>query len=187
MQRYMLRSIFCSIIVLFSMQAVAGKHSCPEPKNAVSSPAFSNGGRIPAKFTCQGSNISPQLFFGCLPHHTCSLVLIVDDPDAPAPFPNPFVHWVVYDLPAIKTLPENVDIAALFSCAREGINNFGNIGYDGPCPPVGNGVHHYNFNVYALNIRSLGLAPGATKEQVVNAMRGHILRRGLLIGTYIIP
>lgn len=140
--------------------------------------------KIPAQFTCQGANISPELHWRNVSKQAKSIVIIVDDPDAPAPFPTPFVHWVVYDLPVTTVIPGNVNIPFAYPTAKVGINDFGIIGYSGPCPPRGDGTHRYRFKVYAVNISTLGLASGSTKTQVTNAIKGHILQHGTLIGTY---
>ena len=147
----------------------------------VSSLAFSNGDRIPAKFTCQGQDVSPPLAWGNPPAGTRSFALIVDDPDAPAGI---FTHWVLFNIPAdSRTLPEAVPAQAeLSGGARQGKNDSGRTGYYGPCPPPG-GQHRYQFTLYALD-KMLDLAAGASKKQLLSAMQGHILAQGRLTGTY---
>lgn len=143
----------------------------------VSSPAFSPGGSIPKKHTGEGPDISPALTWTGLPEGTKEVALICDDPDAPRP--EPWVHWVVYKIPATQTgLPEGSVQGAL-----EGENDFGRTGYDGPMPPKGHGVHHYHFKVYALDA-DLEAGAGLTKDQLLEAMRGHVIAEGELIGTY---
>ncbi len=146
----------------------------------VTSSAFNSGASISQEFTCDGRDISPPLSFANIPSEAQSLVIICDDPDAPS---ATFVHWVLYNLPASTTsLSENVSSeATLDSGALDGINDFGTTAYSGPCPP--SGTHRYYFKVYALDT-TLSLASGATKSQVVNAMAGHILSQGQLMGTY---
>jgi Raf kinase inhibitor-like YbhB/YbcL family protein len=139
------------------------------------SDAFANGQSIPPKYSCTGKNISPALTWGELPAGTQSFALIVDDPDAPM---GTWVHWVLYNIPAdTRNLPENTDTGAV----SVGKNSSGNMRYDGPCPP--SGTHRYFFKLYALD-SMLSLSPGATKEQVLNAMKGHILAQGELMGTF---
>lgn len=146
----------------------------------ISSTAFSEGSQIPLKYTCDGMNISPPLAISHIPPGTQSLALIADDPDAPG---RTWVHWVLFNLPAATTqLSENIaPVPNLANGARQGINDFGNYGYGGPCPP--SGTHRYYFKVYALDI-SLNLAAGATKDQVKTAMTGHILSQTQLMGLY---
>ena len=139
------------------------------------------GNQIPAKFTCDGAGISPQLTWSAPPAGTASFALIVTDPDAPG---RTFVHWVIYDLPAeTRILPEGLPgLGQLTDGPRQGRNDFGEIGYGGPCPP-GNSAHHYHFTLYALDAK-LNLPVGATRAQVEAAIQGHILARGELIGLY---
>ena len=141
----------------------------------VSSTAIAEGGEIPLKHTCDGDDISPRLSWSGTPEGAQSLVLIVDDPDAPA---GTFVHWVIYDLPAdTGTLTEGVS-----DLGTQGSNDFRKLGYGGPCPPKGT-AHSYFFKIYALD-KQLNLQPGATKAKVEQAMQGHILANGQLMGTY---
>lgn len=143
----------------------------------ISSPAFEAGGTIPRRHTGEGEDLSPPLEWSGVPEETRELALICDDPDAP--MPEPFVHWVVYKIPADKSgLPEGSAQGAL-----EGRNSFGNMGYGGPMPPEGHGTHHYHFKVYALGTQ-LDLAPGLSKEHLLAAMEDHVLEEGELIGTY---
>jgi Raf kinase inhibitor-like YbhB/YbcL family protein len=139
------------------------------------------GSQIPAKFTCSGAGISPQLAWSAPPAGTASFALIVTDPDAPR---GTFVHWVLYDLPAeTRTLPEGLPgLGQLTDGSRQGRSDFGEIGYGGPCPPPGS-PHHYHFTLYALDAK-LNLAVGATRAQVEAAMQKHILARGELVGLY---
>ena len=148
---------------------------------SVSSPVFQEGHRIPAKYTCQGQDISPQLAWSGSPAGTQSLALIMDDPDAPG---GVFTHWVLFNIPPDShELPEAVHVQArLSSGALQGNNDFGKIGYGGPCPPPGR-AHRYQFILYAID-QTLDLKAGASKEQVLNAMQGHIIAQGQLTGTY---
>lgn len=179
-------TLLLCIAPVFVHPSLPYKASCIS-KICLKSTAFKYNNPIPAQFTCEGANISPELHWHAIPKCTKSLVIIIDDPDSPPPFPNPFVHWVVYDLPITCRLTQGANISALFPTAQQGTNNFGNIGYNGPCPPQGDGFHRYHFRLYALNIKSLGLPAGATKAQVTTAMQGHIIGYGQLIGTYLIP
>jgi Raf kinase inhibitor-like YbhB/YbcL family protein len=139
------------------------------------------GSQIPAKFTCKGVGISPQLAWSAPPAGTASLALIVTDPDAPR---RTFVHWVLYNLPAgTQALPEGLPaLGQLPDGALQGRNDFGENGYGGPCPPPGS-PHHYVFTLYALDAR-LNLPVGATQAQVEAAMQGHILAHGELVGLF---
>jgi Raf kinase inhibitor-like YbhB/YbcL family protein len=134
------------------------------------------GDRIPTKFTCDGAGTSPQLAWTGPPPATASLALLVTDPDAPG---GPFVHWVLFNLPsATREIPEGQPPSG----ARLGRNDFGNIGYGGPCPP-GKSPHRYVFSLYALDA-SLNLPQGATLAEVKSAMQGHVLAHGELIALY---
>ncbi|MCU0896962.1 MAG: YbhB/YbcL family Raf kinase inhibitor-like protein [Burkholderiales bacterium] len=150
----------------------------------LASPAFSNGGAIPREHTCEGADTSPALAWRGVPAGTKSLVLIVDDPDAPDPAAPrmTWVHWVLYDIPAgASELPAGVTPSALPAGAREGLNDWRRTGYGGPCPPVGR--HRYFFKLYALD-NPLGDLREPTKTQVEAAMKGHVLAHTELVGTY---
>ena len=144
----------------------------------VSSPAFEAGAAIPKKYTGEGQDVSPTLIWTGLPEGTKEIALICDDPDAPTP--NPWVHWVVYKIPADVT---GFREGSTQGGALEGKNDFGTPGYGGPMPPRGHGVHHYHFKVYALDTE-LEAEAGLTKDQLLEAMEGHILAEGELVGTY---
>lgn len=146
----------------------------------LTSSAFAAEEMIPTRYTCDGEDISPALSWEGIPQGTQSLVLIVDDPDAPG---QTFVHWVLYDLPPeTRQLPANVpNSEQLPNGGVQGKNDFGKIGYGGPCPPEG--THRYFFKLYALDTQ-LGLSAGATKAQVEAAMSSHILAAQELIGRY---
>ena len=149
----------------------------------VSSAAFEMGKVIPARYACDGENYSPPISWRGVPPKTVSLALVVEDPDAPR---GMFVHWVLYDVPPkVAGLPEHVppdDTLATLGGARQGKNGSGRIGYTGPCPPRGP-AHRYFFRLYALD-RTLELPAGATRDDVREAMRGHILMDGELMGRY---
>lgn len=148
---------------------------------SVSSPAFQEGGRIPVKYTCEGQDTSPQLSWSEPPAGTQSFALITDDPDAPG---GVFTHWVLFNIPSdSRGLPEAVTTQAeLPTGALQGKNDFGRVGYGGPCPPPGR-PHRYQFTIYAVN-QSLELKAGVSKKQLINAIQGHILAQGQLTGIY---
>lgn len=158
--------------------STAGTHVNESRKNMalhVTSTAFSEGQAIPEKYSCEGQDISPVIKWSGAPANTKSLALIVDDPDAPS---GTFTHWVLYDLPATTTeLSEGSS-----GGGKEGVNGFRKTGYGGPCPPP-DGAHRYFFHVYALDIDSLG-KPGLSKQEVVAAMKGHVVAEGQLMGRY---
>lgn len=147
----------------------------------LSSTSFNDGSQIPAKYTCSGEGFSPQLAWNAPPTRTASLALIVTDPDAPS---RTFTHWVLYDLPeGTRTLTEGVPgVGQLSDGALQGRNDFGEIGYGGPCPPPGS-PHHYIFTLYALDAK-LNLPAGEKRAQVEAAMQGHILASGRLVGLF---
>jgi len=150
----------------------------------IHSPAFSDGGGIPSKYTCEGDDISPPLELQGIPGEARSLVLIMDDPDPPDPAAPrmTWVHWLLYNLPVdISGLPEGVTAADLPGGTQEGLNDWKRTGYGGPCPPIGR--HRYFHKLYALDTVLEGLDK-PTKGQLESAMEGHILSQGQLIGTY---
>lgn len=155
---------------------VAG--TTPE-KFSLTSSGFKKGDLIPSKYTCDGEDVSPQLSWGKAPDGAKTLTLIMDDPDASRGI---FVHWVLFNLPANKMgLPEGVPkIERLEGGGIQGKNDFGRIGYDGPCPPK---RHTYRFIVYALDVE-LNLKPGATGQEVLKAIQGHLLLKTELDGLY---
>lgn len=148
----------------------------------LNSTAFSNGASIPKQYTCQGNDISPPLSWSGVPAGTKSLILIVDDPDAPDPAApqRTWVHWVLYNLPpntaglaeAVKSLPAGT---------MEGLNDWKRVGYGGPCPPIGR--HRYFHKLYALD-SVLPNLNRPTKADLEKAMKGHVLEQAELIGTY---
>jgi Raf kinase inhibitor-like YbhB/YbcL family protein len=153
----------------------------PTASVTLTSAAFASGDTIPGVHTCDGRDASPPLRWTQGPEGTTCWSLICDDPDAPG---RTWVHWVLYDVPAeTRMLPEGVfPREILENGGRQGKNDFGRIGYGGPCPPPGK-PHRYYFKIYALDTL-LGLAPRATKDDVEKAMKGHILAQGELMGTY---
>lgn len=148
---------------------------------AISSTSFASGASIPKKFTCDGADLSPELSWAESPGGTQSFALIADDPDAPV---GTWTHWVLFDLPAqTNALAEGVaKVDEVPTGGRQGRNDFRRIGYGGPCPPPG-APHRYFFKLYALD-RMLNLKPGCSKQDVEQAMAGHILGKAELMGTY---
>jgi Raf kinase inhibitor-like YbhB/YbcL family protein len=137
--------------------------------------AFNNSERIPVEFTCEGDNVSPPLFISGIPNSAKSLAIIADDPDSPS---GTWVHWVIFN---IIPRGDSMQIKEDESPGTEGVTSFKKIGYGGPCPPSGS--HRYFFKVYALN-EILNRKEGATKQQLEEAMQGHIIEKAELIGLY---
>jgi len=138
----------------------------------ITSDAFENNGFIPSKFTCDGDDINPALKIEGIPEGTQSLVLIVDDPDAPM---GTWDHWVVWNIPLVEKIEESS------VPGTEGFNDFGRHSYGGPCPP--SGTHRYFFKVYALDTK-LVLGPNSRKKDVERAMKSHLLAGGEIVGLY---
>lgn len=173
---------------LVAMIALAAQPGCTQlatsqqvaPSLALKSSSFPSA-VIPDTYSCHGQNISPELSWSSPPRRTQSLALIVTDKDSS---PENFVHWVLYDLPPeMRELREGIPKdQELADGSRQGRNDFGGIGYGGPCPP-GDSRHRYVFALYALPSK-LNLEPGATRDQVLESMKGHILAKGELVGRY---
>jgi Raf kinase inhibitor-like YbhB/YbcL family protein len=166
-------------------QPVAQQPAADKPKEnsgvvKLTSAAFKEGQPIPATYTCKGVNVSPPLEWSGVPKTARTIAIIADDPDAPS---GTWVHWVLYNLPAdniglVENLPATESLKA---GGFQGKNDFGRIGYSGPCPP--SGTHRYFFKMYALDAE-LPLKAGATKAEVEKAMAGHIVAQGQLMGTF---
>jgi Raf kinase inhibitor-like YbhB/YbcL family protein len=169
--------ILCSLLV----KDVFSQTGAQKMDFTISSTAFQNGSDIPKKFTCEGADVSPPLSWTGAPRGTQTFALIADDPDAPA---GTWTHWVIYDLPAnVTELQENVSkVDKLPNDARQGRNDFRKLGYGGPCPPPGK-PHRYFFKLYALDGK-LNLVPGASKQEVEQAIQGHVLARAEFMGKY---
>lgn len=152
---------------------------------SMTSTAFNANETIPVQYTGDGENISPPLAWSNVPDSAAELALIVDDPDAPTD--EPFVHWVIYKIPAgTEALPENVPHDPELTepaGALQGENGFGNLGYRGPAPPPRGGPHRYFFKLYALN-EALEVQSGMTKGQLLDAMEGKVLATAELVGNY---
>jgi Raf kinase inhibitor-like YbhB/YbcL family protein len=142
---------------------------------SVASESFQNGDRMPERFALQGENVSPALTWSGVPASTRSIAVICEDPDAPS---GTFVHWVGWGIE-----PEAGSLAEGRPAPKEGRNDFGNTGYDGPSPPPGHGPHRYFIRVYALDAEP-ELEPGASKEELETAIESHVLASGELMGTY---
>jgi Raf kinase inhibitor-like YbhB/YbcL family protein len=177
--------------ILFAMALLAGALTAGYAEDSttkgtvmkiqLTTTAFTQGQPIPSRNTCQGEDVSPDLQWSGVPSDAKSLVLICDDPDAPA---GTWVHWVMYDLtPSMTGVPEDLPKSpSLDNGAKQGVNDFKHIGYGGPCPPSGN-PHRYFFKLYALDIRP-PLKPGLTKSELLKIMEGHIIAQGELMGTF---
>jgi hypothetical protein len=145
----------------------------PDPE--LTSTAFADGAEIPVRYTADGADVSPPLAWIDLPDDTESVALIVHDPDAPS---GDFTHWVAWNLD-----PEPGGLGEDTAAPSEGVNGFGGSGYNGPSPPPGDGTHRYFHDLHALDAE-LDLDPGASREQLEQALEGHVLAQAQLIGTY---
>lgn len=173
--------VSAAVIGFASVVSSAAAPGLPAGKFRLSSTAFENGATIPSQYGCAGSDTSPALSWTDPPAGTKSFALIVEDPDAPS---GTWVHWVLFDLPAsTRQLPKDVPKKAeIEGGARHGQNDFRRLGYGGPCPPPGP-AHRYYFKLYALDT-NLDLKSGASKADLENAMKGHILAEAQLMGRY---
>jgi Raf kinase inhibitor-like YbhB/YbcL family protein len=167
----------CALSIVFAAYAFASGGTMPLP---VSSPAFGPHQRIPSQYTCDGPDISPPLAWKGVPAAAKSIVLICDDPDAPA---GTWVHWVCYDIPSsVDTLMEDLPKTDTLPCGgKQGKNDFGRIGWGGPCPP--SGTHRYFFRVFCLDVM-LDLPAGKTKKELEKAMKSHVIDKGDFYGVY---
>lgn len=151
----------------------------------VRSDAFENMGQMPAKYSVDGDDISPPLSWSRVPDGTQSLVLMVEDPDAPTP--KPFVHWLMYNIPPeLRGIPEDVrreNPAAAANGALQGKNSNLKLGWTGTAPPKGDTPHHYHFQLFALD-KPLEIGPGAGRSVLIDAMAGHVIGRGEVVGTF---
>ena len=182
-RRAMLMILFCPILAMPGAQAAAPQGDL-NMSLTLTSKAFAHQGEIPSVHTCQGRDVSPSLSWGGVPQGTKSLVLIVDDPDAPDPrAPRmTWVHWVLYDIPPTAAgLPEAVARGALPEGTRQGVNDWKRTGWGGPCPPIGR--HRYFFKLYALDA-ALGDLGTPTKAKLEAAMKGHVIAQAQTMGTY---
>jgi len=171
-------------VVVFLLFISLGNAQEENKMMQLTSPSFENQKEIPKQFTCQGEDISPELQWSGIPDGTKSLILIVDDPDAPDPS-NPrmtWVHWVLYNIPTtVTSLSEGIKDTELPEGILQGLNDWKRTGYGGPCPPIGQ--HRYFHKLYALDIVLTDLGK-PTKEKLEKAMEGHIISKTELIGLY---
>jgi hypothetical protein len=175
---------FVASVAFVVLTVVLMTESLGSPAMQLVSSAFTEGQPIPKPYTCEGADTSPALAWSGVPPGTKSLVLIVDDPDAPDPAAPrmTWVHWLLYNIPAATTeLSQGVAPGALPSGTLEGTNDWRRTGYGGPCPPIGR--HRYFFKLYALD-RALPDLRRPTKQVLENAMQGRILGQATLMGTY---
>jgi Raf kinase inhibitor-like YbhB/YbcL family protein len=148
----------------------------------LASPAIPPGGEIPSQYTCDGADISPPLTWSGLPSGTQSLVLVVEDPDAPS---GVFRHWVAFDIPAgSRGLDAGYSANKPAVAFHETRNDFGKPGYSGPCPPPGHGIHRYHFRLLAISRPALDLKAPATALDVLKAAQPYVIERTELVGTY---
>ncbi|MEM0467402.1 MAG: YbhB/YbcL family Raf kinase inhibitor-like protein [Candidatus Thermoplasmatota archaeon] len=163
------------LLSIFTILSGCTTKETPDVKTlSVSSSAFINWGPIPRVYTCDDKDISPPLSFSNIPENVSSFVIFMDDIDTPS---EDFVHWIIWNIPRNVTYLS----AGQTTMYPQGTNDFGTIGYRGPCPPAG--THRYSFTVYALDTM-LSLNAGATKKEVQEAIKGHIIAQGQIIGTY---
>lgn len=191
-------STLAAMLALASAGCWSGEPDLPEDPTrltiALRSPAFDEGGMIPREFTCDGAGDSPPLGWSGVPGNARELALVVDDPDAPM---GTFSHWVVVNLPpGLRGLDRGVSAGAVVPAAsmisvdgargepvaRQGKNDFGKVGYGGPCPPSGS--HRYVFRIYALDTPLAIFGESPTRSEVLAAIKGHILAEGRLVGRY---
>ncbi len=170
---------FLAVIIIFNQPSAASEEGSME----LYSSAFENEHQIPVEHTCEGDDLSPELAWSDVPEEAKTLALICEDPDAPN---GTWIHWVAYNIPAkLYGLPEGIsDDEKLENGMMQGVNDFKNYGYGGPCPPHGHGIHRYFFRLFALDSK-LKLSPGATKTELLDAMEGHILEEAEYMGKYI--
>ena len=179
----------CTVGLLACVALFTTQTACSDPESIqpstirmkVSSANFSDGGEIPKQFTCDGEETSPYLMWTSVPPETKSFALIAYDRDS---LFRSFIHWVLYDVkPETRQIVEDLPRQSqLPSGSRQGQNGFRKIGYSGPCPP-GHSTHRYVFTLYALDIKP-DLPPGASKKQLLKAIKNHILAEGQLMGRY---
>ncbi|MBE8540412.1 YbhB/YbcL family Raf kinase inhibitor-like protein [Geoglobus acetivorans] len=174
------------VLLLVALLAVLLSGCSTEEKkaeeNLIVKTVFNEGSEIPRKYTCDGLNTNPSLHIGGLKSEVKSLAVIVDDPDAPS---GVFTHWIAWNIPPVGEIPDEIPREGVVSAPVkmvQGVNDFGRLGYDGPCPPEGQ-KHRYFFRVYALDT-TLDLNPGASREELENAMKGHVIQYGEIVGVY---
>lgn len=148
----------------------------------LTSPSFDDGQPIPPRYTCEGNDISPTLEWADAPAGTRSFALLCDDPDAPA---RTWHHWALYNIPArTNRLDQAFPTRRELGPTKQGVNDFGHLGYGGPCPPPSHGPHHYRFRLLAVNVEDLSLPARPTCVQVETVATRHLLAEALLVGTF---
>lgn len=171
--------ILILIIVFWGIGAILKTDKCNlrkiEEGNMKLSTDFEHNGNIPSKYTCDGEDLAPELTITDVPKNAKELILIVDDPDAPM---GTWVHWVLYNIPVNTT---KIDAKNLPEGTKQGMTDFRRIGWGGPCPP--SGTHRYFFKLYAID-KTLNIETGATKTQLENEIKNHIIEKSELIGLY---
>lgn len=181
----MTKKFFVLTLAVFFCLAFLNNHRSAKGYEFISfsltSTAYKNGEKIPRKYTCNGEDTSPPLFWRGAPNGTKSYAIVLEDSDAPG---GTFTHWILYDLPATTAgLPEGAGKEGdSKGGSKQGVNDFGHFGYGGPCPP--GGTHRYIFRLYSLDIPDLNLKGKATKEGVLKAAKGHVISETELVGTY---
>lgn len=180
MKSFMSETAFKCVRVAMAVVLLAASLSVAAADLSLHSSAFGNGQPIPGRYSCDGQGISPPLVVSGVPDKARSLALIVDDPDAPS---GDWIHWVVYNLaPDLVALAPGAAKHSLPGPATTVANSWHDRGYGGVCPPHGDGVHHYHFTLYALDARLPGRLNDAAA--VKKAMKGHVVEKAVLIGTY---
>ena len=179
-----MRRVLRFAVVVGLLLATGGAVLAGGAAMTLSSPAFRAGGALPAHFTCDERNVSPPLAWSGVPAATTSLVMVMDDPDAPNPAASkaPTVHWALYDIPpALGELPDSLDASGLPPGVRAGRNDFGKAAWEGPCPR--SGKHRYVFRLYALDTFLYDLGQ-PTRAKLDAAMKGHVLAKAEMTVTY---
>lgn len=169
--------VFLTVGVILKKNILSSDHSTVQPKGVHMklTSVFEHNTKIPSKYTCDGDDLAPELTISEVPVGAKELVLIVDDPDAPM---GTWVHWVLYNIPVSTTKIDNNNLP---KDVKQGMTDFGRIGWGGPCPP--SGEHRYFFKLYAID-KALDMPQGALKAQVEQAIKGHIVEETQLIGLY---
>ncbi|HDD56437.1 MAG TPA: YbhB/YbcL family Raf kinase inhibitor-like protein [Nitrososphaeria archaeon] len=169
------------IVYPTGLKPIEATSTKPLSRFILTSSAFKSGEDIPEKYTCDGMDVSPPLSWSGFPAETKSFILIVEDPDAPGGI---FTHWIVYNISSkITSLSEGIEkVGKLDNGILQGMNSFGRIGYNGPCPPHGS-KHRYYFRIYALDCY-IDLPPGATREEVLKTIKEHVIGEAELLGYY---
>ena len=148
----------------------------------LTSSAFTSGGPIPVRYTCDGQDLSPPLFWSGAPPATRSFVLLCDDPDAPA---GVWHHWGLFDVPAnVNKIEEGTPSREMVGGIRQALNDFGRFGYGGPCPPRSHGLHHYHFRLLALDVDTLGVGRRVRCRELERAARTHVTATAEIVGTF---